>query len=106
MTFVKGYKIDRGKVAEMIEHDRLDPEVDDTIRIIVHRLSRDAYKYIATAKEHDIPAGQEDGHLALIIVLAVDEDKEALKEKEIHVHESIEEAKPHVLVGPDIWEMA
>lgn len=106
MTFVKGYKIDRGKVAEMFNFDRLNPEVDELIRTIVHELSRDAYKYIATAKEHTIPPGQEDGHIALIIVLEVDDNEKALREKEIFVHESIEEAKPHVLVGPDIWEIA
>ena len=107
MTFVKGYKIDRGKVAETFEvADRLDPEVDELICTIVHELFRGAYKYIATAKERAILPGQEDGHIALIIVLEVDDNEMVLREKEIDVHESIRKAEPHVLVGPDIWELA
>ncbi|KAF8810567.1 hypothetical protein BYT27DRAFT_7336617 [Phlegmacium glaucopus] len=42
---------------------------------------RTAYKYIATVKEHDVPIDQEDGHVALIIVLEVEEDEKALMEK-------------------------
>jgi len=105
MPYVKGYKIGQ-KVACMVEVDRLDPEVDEYIRVIVHQLPRTAYKYIATAKEHNLPVDQKDGHIALIIVLEVGEDEKALKEKEIVVDESIEWAKPHVLVGPDVWEIA
>ncbi|KAF8802227.1 hypothetical protein BYT27DRAFT_7197315 [Phlegmacium glaucopus] len=107
MTYVKGYKIDRQKVASMVEVDCHDPEVDEYIRVIVHQLPRSAYKYITAAKEHNPPADpMEDGHLALIIVLEAGQDEKTLREKEIVVDESIEWAKPHVLVGPDIWEVA
>ncbi|KAF8157892.1 hypothetical protein B0H34DRAFT_858790 [Crassisporium funariophilum] len=56
------------------------------------------------AKTFFLQRRSADGHLALIIALAVDEDEEALKQKESFVDEAIEAARPHVLVGPDIWE--
>ena len=43
--YVKGYKIDRQKIANMLEaRDEEDPLVDAGIRVIVERLNRSAYK--------------------------------------------------------------
>ena len=106
MTYVKGYKIDRKLVASMIEVDPVDREVDEYIRAIVHMFPRTSYKYIASAKERNVPIDQKDGHRALVIVLEVGDDEKALREKKIVVDATIEWAKPHVLVGPEVWEIA
>lgn len=106
MTYVKGYKIDRKKVASMIKVDPADREVDEYIRVIVYMFPRTAYKYIASAKEPNIPIDQKDGHRALVIVLEMGDDENALKEMDIAIDATIEWAKPHVLFGPEVWETA
>jgi hypothetical protein len=90
----------------MIEVDPIDHEVDEYIRVIVHMFPRTAYKYITTAKESNVPIDQKDGRLALVIVLEVGDDENTLREMVIVVDPTIEWALPHVLVGPDIWEIA
>lgn len=106
MTYVKGYKIDRKMVASMIEVDPLDHEVDEYIRVIVYMFPRTAYKYIASAKESNVHIDQKDGHRALVIVLQVGDDENALRETEIAIDATIEWAMPHVLVGPGVLETA
>ena len=50
--YVKGYKIDRQKIANMLEaRDEEDPLVDAGISVIVERLNRSAYTNIATGYE-------------------------------------------------------
>ena len=106
MTYVKGYKIDRKMVASMIKVDPGDYEVDEYIYVIVHMLPRTSYKYFASVREWNVPIEQKDGHRALVIVLEVGDDENALRETKITVDATIEWAKPHVLVGPGIWEVA
>ena len=44
--------------------------------------------------------------MALIIALEIGEDKDEMKEKDLgEFDESIRVALPHVLVGPDVWEL-
>jgi hypothetical protein len=44
-------------------------------------------------------------HLALIIALAIEDDEERLRNKDLGtINESIRVALPHILVGPDVWE--
>jgi hypothetical protein len=103
--YVKGYKIDRQKVADIVEaRDRKDPLVDAGIRVVVNRLNRSAYMNIATGYEPLTPDGER--HLALIVALEVGDDKDKLKNKELGtIDESIKVALPHALVGPDVWEL-
>ena len=103
--YVKGYKIDRQKVADLVEAaNRKDPLVDAGIRSVVARLNRSAYMNIATGYDPPTPEGAR--HLALIVALDVGYDQEQLKEKKLgDIDESIMAALPHVLVGPDVWEL-
>jgi hypothetical protein len=57
-----------------------------------------------TGYEPPSPDGKR--HLALVIALEIDNDKERLREKELGtIDESIMVALPHTLVGPDVWEL-
>ena len=103
--YVKGFKIDRQKVADVVEaRDRIDPLVDTGIQVIVGRLNRSAYMNIVTGYEPPSPDGKR--HLVLIIALEIGEDKDEMKKKDLgEIDESIRVALPHVLVGPDVWEL-
>ena len=108
-TYVKGFKIDRKKVADVadVESDR-DAEVDAYIRVILSGLNRSGYKFIAAAHEHTPPGQIPDGRtrLALIIVLEEGSDEETLRGQGLEcIDESINFARPHVLIGPDVWEL-
>ena len=99
--YVKGFKIDRQKVADMVEAPRGDPVVDAGIRVVVEQLNRSAYIDIVAGYEPPSPDGQR--HLALVIALKIDTDEERLKKKELGtIDESIRAALPHTLVGPDV----
>ena len=103
-VYVKGFKIDRQKVADMAGVPRGDPLVDAGIRSVVDLLNRSAYIKIVGGYEEPGP----DGHrpLALIIALEFCEDKEKLRAKELGpIDESIKFALPHTLVGPGVWEI-
>ena len=104
--FVKGFKLDRSKIAALAEvESSSDPEVDAYIPIIVYQLNRDGYKYITAGWEHDVPRDAKDGRLALIIVLDIGYDEEELRQKDLgDIDWSIEWARPYVLFGPDVWE--
>ena len=102
--YVKGFKIDRQKVADIVEAKRSDPLVDAGIRVVVEQLNRSAYLDIVTGYEPPSPDGKR--HLALVIALEIDDDEERLKEKELGtIDESIRAALPYTLVGPDVWEL-
>jgi hypothetical protein len=102
--YVKGFKIDRQKVADIIKAPRGDPIVDTGISVVVEQLNRSAYISIEVGYEPPSADGQR--HLALIIALEIDDDEERLKKKELGtVDESIRAALPHTLVGPDVWEL-
>ena len=59
---------------------------------------------IVTGYEPPSPDGKR--HLALIIALETGEDKDEIKKKDLgEIDESIRVALPHVLVGPDVWEL-
>jgi hypothetical protein len=103
--YVKGFKIDRQKVADIVQAtNRNEPLVDAGIRVVVERLNRSAYINIVTGYEPPSPDGKR--HLALVIALEIDDDEERLKKKELGViDETIRVALPHTLVGPDVWEL-
>ena len=102
--YVKGFKIDRQKVANIVKAKRGDPLVDAGIRIVVEQLNRSAYLNIVTGYEPPSPDGER--HLALVIALEVDNDEERLMKKKLGtIDESITAALPYTLVGPDVWEL-
>ena len=68
--------------------------MDKYIRVIVHMFPCTAYKYIASAKEPNVPIDQKDGHRALVIVLEMGDDENALKEMDIPIDATIKWAKP------------
>jgi hypothetical protein len=106
-TFVKGFKIDQAKVVTLI--DLKDPDltvIEDYITIIVHELNREGYKYIGCAYDHE--PDPQDGKRRLVLVIVLDEsaDEEELKNKALgEIDATIEWARPHVLEGPDVWEL-
>ena len=100
--YVKGFKIDRQKSADIVEAKRSDPLVDAGIRVVVE-LNRSGYLDIVTGYE---PSPDGKRHLALVIALEIDNDKERLMKKELEtIDESIKAALPYTLVGPDVWEL-
>jgi len=102
--YVKGFKIDRQKVADIVEAKRSDPLVDAGIRVVVEQLNRSAYLDIVTGYEPPSPDGKH--HLALVIALEIDNDEGRLMKKELGtIDESIRAALSYTLVGPDVWEL-
>ncbi len=103
--YVKGFKISRERIATMVGvRDVVDPEVNATIPAIVHLLDRSAYLRVVCGWVPATPDRKR--HLALIIALAFGADKDELKEKDLgEIDESIKRALPHVLEGPDVWEL-
>jgi hypothetical protein len=79
--YVKGFKIDRQKVADMIKAPRGDPIVDTGIRVVMEQLNRSAYIRIVVGYEPLSADGQ--CHLALVIALEIDDDEERLRKKEL-----------------------
>jgi hypothetical protein len=106
--YVKGFILDRDLVAKVAGvKSPNDPEVDEYIRVIIDGLNRCGYKFIGGVYERTRPGQQYDRstHLAVAIVLDIGHDEEALRRKELEpIDETIAAAKPHVLVGPDVWE--
>ena len=103
--YVQGFKINRRKVAGIAEVESTrDPQVDHFIRVIISRMNREGYKYIAVAYDH--PPTDPTDCLSVVIVLGDGYDEEELKKREVGpIDESIEFARPHVLDGPDVWEL-
>ena len=99
--YVKGFKIDRQKVANVVgAKDRVDPLVDTSIHSIVRLLNRSVYLRMEVGWE---PATTPDGErpLVLIIALEIGADKDELEKKDLgEIDESIKWTLPHVLVGP------
>jgi len=103
--YVKGYKIDSQKVADLVEAaNRKDPLVDVGICSVVAWLNSSGYVNIATGYKPPTPDGA--CHLALIITLDVSYNQQQLREKKLgDIDESIMAMLPHVLGGPDVWEL-
>ena len=103
--YVKGFKIDKQKVADIVEAtNRNEPLVDPGICVVVEQLNRSAYINIVTGYEPPNPDGKR--HLAPNIALEIDDDEERLKKKELGtIDESIRVALSHTLVGLDVWEL-
>ena len=103
--YVKGFKIDRQKIANLVEvTSETDPLVEAGIHVVVERLNRDAYLKIMTGYEGRRADGKR--RLALVIALEIDDDEERLRKKGLGtIDESISVALPHTLVGPDVWEL-
>ena len=73
---------------------------------IVEDLNREAYKCIATAYDHEAHAKPNDSYLCNIIALEIGTDKEALEALDLGpLDETIEAARPHVLVGPRVCKL-
>jgi hypothetical protein len=99
--YAKGFKVDRQKVANIVGAPLIEAGIR---RAIVDRLDRSAYLSIEGGYEPPGPDGMRD--LAFIIALEIGYDKDELKKKDLaEIDESIKEALPHVLVGPDVWEL-
>jgi hypothetical protein len=103
--YVKGFKIDKQKVADIVgASDKKDPLVVTGFNVILGRLNRDGYLNISGGYEPPGPDGER--HLSMIIALAFGEDEEELKKRDLgEIDATIKEALPHVLVGPDVWEL-
>jgi hypothetical protein len=103
--YVKGFKLDRQKVANVIgAKDRMDPLVETGIQVMIRQINRSAYLRIEGGYEPPGPDGER--HVSIIIALAIGNDKDELKKRPLgDIDESIERALPHVLVGPDVWEL-
>lgn len=103
--YAKGFKIDRGLIAKTFEiaHQN-DVEVDSFLFTIVESLNREAYKCITTAYDHQARA--DEPYLCNIIAIETGADKEALEKLDLGpLDETIEKARPHVLVGPQVWKV-
>jgi len=103
--YVKGFKIDRRKIANLVEVTSVtDPLVEAGIDVVVQRLNRDGYLKLVAGYEGWRPDGNR--RLAMIIALEIDDDEERLRKKELGpIDESISVALPHTLVGPGVWEV-
>ena len=103
--YVKGFEIDRRKIADILEvTSTTDPLVEAAIRVVVERLNRDAYLKIVTGYE---PLDSDGNRLlALVIALEIDDDEEKLTKKELGtLDESLQVALPHTLTGPRVWKL-
>ena len=103
-TYAKGFKIDRGLIAKNFGIARRnDPEVGYLLETIVEGLNREAYKRIATAYDNETPGGP---YICNIIAIVTGDDKDALEALDLGpLDETIEAARPHVLVGPKVWKL-
>jgi hypothetical protein len=103
--YAKGFKIDRGLIAKTFEiAHRNDEKVDSFLLTIVEGLNREAYKCITTAYDHE--ARTDEPYLCNIIAIETGTDKEALEALDLGpLDETIEKARPHVLVGPQVWKI-
>ena len=92
----------REKVANIVgAKDTYDPLVMAGISVIVGRLNRSACLSIKGGYELD-----GERHFCFIFALEIGDDKDELKKKDLgEIDESIRETVPHVLVGPDVWEL-
>src|SRR6266545_2039417 len=103
--YAKGFKIDRGLIAKTFElAHRNDPEVDSYFMTIVSGLNREAYKCITTAYDHE--ARPDEPAICNIIAFETSTDKGALEALDLGpLDETIERARPYVLVGPQVWKL-
>ena len=68
---------------------------------MVRLLNRGGHRCLDCGYKHD-----DSGDVVIIIVLADGYDKEEVKNTDLGViGETIEWARPYVLIGPDVWEM-
>jgi len=69
-------------------------------------LNRNGYKFIGAVYDRPPDQSDHEDHLAIVIVLEEGGDLAKLRTQELGLlDESIEAARPHVLVGPDVWEL-
>lgn len=102
--YAKGFILDRHLIAKLAEVESTsDPEVDAHIHVIINGLNREGYKFIGGVYRYN-QIGQR--RLEMAIVLETGDDEEKLRSKELqHIDETIAAAQPHVLIGPDVWEL-
>jgi hypothetical protein len=103
--YVKGFKIDRQKVANIVGASNInDPLVDAGINAVVKRINRSAYLKIEGGWDRVSPDAKRE--IEFILAFAIGTDKDELKAKDLgELDETIMEALPYVLVGPDVWEL-
>jgi hypothetical protein len=100
--YIKGFEVDYQKVAEKIAMvtDTSDPKVTAAVHGVIKYFDREAYKYVGLGC-----VNRPDERLAMVIVLAVGNDRTELEKKELGpIDETIQAALPHVLDGPHVWE--
>ena len=106
--YVKDFKLDRDKLAKSAtRYSGDDGDVDSYIPVLIHQLNRDSYKYVGCAYEDEPDPRGGQRCPTLVIVLEQGTDKEELERMELKypTDASIEWALPHVLQGPDVWEL-
>lgn len=97
IQFIKGYKIDRKKIAEGLGSD-LNAFVDTGIIQAIEFLPRESYKFIG--------CGTEGNNRPVVIVLDYDYDEETLRRRPLaKVDPTILWIQP-ILEGPDVWVRA
>ena len=98
--YVKGFKVDTEKVANIVgARDKKDPLILNGISAVVNRINRSGYLRIEGGYKLE-----GERHFCFIFALAIGDDKDELKKRDLG-DESILKALPHVLVGPDVWEL-
>ena len=92
--YIKGYEIDRAKVAESFGKDR----VNEAVIAIVEFLDRRSYICVDTGYMPN------DGSYPLVIVLDMDSDEEKLKKRPLREVDPTFEWMRSVLNGPSVWK--
>ncbi|KIL58785.1 hypothetical protein M378DRAFT_15257 [Amanita muscaria Koide BX008] len=95
--YIKGFAINREKMAAFHELEPGSPTVEMAIHLTIRYLNRDAFLFIGCGLK-------PDGGRQLVVVLDVDYEKDKLKERPLKpLDSSLNNVMP-VLDGPDIWE--
>ena len=99
--YFKGFILDRRAIAKLAGVESTnDPEDDIYSDIIIKGLNRNGFDFIGLVR--DVP---RKDYFALAIVLKVGSNAEELEKIELDVDDTIMDAKPHVLIGPGVWEL-
>ncbi|KAM6497576.1 hypothetical protein JOM56_008049 [Amanita muscaria] len=97
--YIKGFAINREKMAAFHELEPGSPTVETAIHLTIRYLDRDAFLFICCGLK-------PDGGRQLVVVLDVDDEEDKLKERSLKpLDSSLNNVMP-VLDGPDIWERA
>jgi hypothetical protein len=108
--YAKGFILDRNLVAKLAKvESETDPKVAAYIHSIISGLNREGYKFIGGVFRPPQPGQRAefgDKRLEMAIVLETGDDEAMLRSKELPpLDATIAAAQPHVLIGPDVWEL-